>query len=370
MASSLILVVEDNLALLEGIQDLLEVSGYRVMIAESAEQALSLLGESQPDLIISDIMMPGMDGYQLYEEVRKRNELVDVPFVFLTARGDKSDIRRGKELGADDYITKPFEEEDLLVVVRAKLARRRAIEQRLDARFTDLKRTILNTLSHEFRTPLTYVLNYAELLESEGDEISSEEFQQFMQGIHRGAERLNRLVTDFITLVELETGEVETVYRHRRRELQDVGPWLRVVVRRQEDAARKRNLDLVLDVPDDLPVIMADERYLADAIGRLVENAIKFSKSTSRAIYVTARADERELQISVRDEGVGIRKEEVASLFSVFHQVDRQKLEQQGAGSGLAICRGLVGLHQGEVSVESEPGVGSTFTIRLPITQQ
>ena len=366
MAKQTILVVEDNLALLEGIRDLLEVSGYNALIAENAEEALKLLADNRPDLIVSDIMMPGMDGYQFYEEVRKRPELIEVPFIFLTARGEKRDIRKGKELGADDYITKPFEEEDLLVVVRAKLARRQAIERQMDARFSDLKRTILNTLSHEFRTPLTYVLNYSELLETEADEVSPEEFHTFMQGIRRGAERLNRLVMDFIALIELETGEAETVYQLRRRRLSDVGPWLRVVGRGFEDATRARNLALVLEVPDSLPDLMADEAFLADAIGRLLENAIKFSGPMSQWIRLAASVEAGQLRIAVSDQGVGIRREDLDSLFNLFHQIDRPKHEQQGAGSGLAICKGMVELHGGRVSADSQVGVGSTFIIELP----
>ncbi len=367
MAGDLILVVEDNALLLEGIRDLLEVSGYRVLMAGDAVQALALLEHNHPDLIVSDIMMPGMDGYELYEQVRLRPDLLDTPFVFVTARGEKADIRRGKELGADDYITKPFEEEDLLVVVRAKLARRQALKQQREDQFGELKRTIVATLSHEFRTPLTYVINYSEMLGSQGGQIDPDDFRQFMQGIRRGAERLHRLVLDFITLVELETGEAESTYQLRRRVIDDISPWLRTVVRRHQDAAEARHLRLEIDVPDDLPPVLADEVYLANAIGRLLDNAVKFSKPTSERIRVWAEADGTSLRLSVEDQGVGIRQEELVSLFVLFRQIDRPKQEQQGTGSGLAICKGIVEIHGGEVEVSSVYGVGSTFTIQLPL---
>jgi signal transduction histidine kinase len=367
MAGDLILVVEDNALLLEGIRDLLEVSGYRVLMAGDAVQALALLEHNHPDLIVSDIMMPGMDGYELYEQVRLRPDLLDTPFVFVTARGEKADIRRGKELGADDYITKPFEEEDLLVVVRAKLARRQALKQQREDQFSELKRTIVATLSHEFRTPLTYVINYSEMLGSQGGQIDPDDFRQFMQGIRRGAERLHRLVLDFITLVELETGEAESTYQFRRRVIDDISPWLRTVVRRHQEAAEARHLRLEIDVPDGLPPVMADEVYLANAIGRLLDNAVKFSKPTSERIRVRAEADGTSLGLSVEDEGVGIRQEELVSLFALFRQIDRPKQEQQGTGSGLAICKGIVEIHGGKVEVASVYGVGSTFTIQLPL---
>jgi two-component system sensor histidine kinase/response regulator len=367
MAGDLILVVEDNALLLEGIRDLLEVSGYRVLMAGDAVQALALLQHNHPDLIVSDIMMPGMDGYELYEQVRLRPDLLDTPFVFVTARGEKADIRRGKELGADDYITKPFEEEDLLVVVRAKLARRQALKQQREDQFGELKRTIVATLSHEFRTPLTYVINYSEMLGSQEGQIDPDDFRQFMQGIRRGAERLHRLVLDFITLVELETGEAESTYQLRRRVIDDISPWLRTVVRRHQEAAEARHLRLEIDVPDGLPPVLADEVYLANAIGRLLDNAVKFSKPTSERIRVWAEADGTSLRLSVEDQGVGIRQEELVSLFALFRQIDRPKQEQQGTGSGLAICKGIVEIHGGEVEVASVYGVGSTFTIQLPL---
>jgi signal transduction histidine kinase len=119
-------------------------------------------------------------------------------------------------------------------------------------------------------------------------------------------------------------------------------------------------------VPDILPPILADEIYLGNAIGRLLDNAVKFSRSEAGRIWFRAEAHEGRLRIQVEDQGVGIREEELGSLFQVFHQVDRPRQEQQGTGSGLAICKGIVELHGGRVSTRSKLGVGSTFTIELP----
>ena len=155
MAKPLILVVEDDLALLEGVRELLELTDYSVLTAANGREALDVLETQCPDLIVSDIMMPEMDGYQFHEKVSEQPELSAIPFIFLSARGEKTDIRRGKELGADDYITKPFDDEDLLVAVRAKLNRWENLRQHRDDEVADLKSKILLTLSHEFRTPLT-----------------------------------------------------------------------------------------------------------------------------------------------------------------------------------------------------------------------
>lgn len=367
MHKPIILVVEDNLTLLEGLKDLLEIAGYRVATAVNGREALELLNEITPDLIISDIMMPRIDGYEFQSKVRERTELLGVPFIYLTARGGKSDIRLGKELGADDYITKPFDEEDLLVAVRSKLSRWEDLRKVRDDQIANLKQKILLTMSHEFRTPLSYILNYAEMIEMDEQNVSQEDFREFMQGINKGATRLNRLVEDFILLVELETGEMEKAYQSRRAEVPDTSAWLRVVGCRSQDAAEAKGLDLIFDVPDDLPPLVVDEKYMADAIGRILENAIKFTTPTSEWVRMSAEADDNKLRVIIEDQGVGIPENEIVSLFNIFHQIDRAKHEQQGTGSGLAICMGIVTIHGGQITVESEPGVGSVFTIELPL---
>lgn len=367
MTKPLILVVEDDLALLEGIRELLELTEYKVLTAMNGREGLEVLEKQRPDLIVSDIMMPEMDGYQFHEKVNERPELSTIPFIFLTARGEKSDIRRGKELGADDYITKPFDDEDLLVTVRAKLNRWENLRQQRDEEVADLKNKILLTLSHEFRTPLTYIINYSDLLELDGQAIATEDFSDFMQGIRRGALRLNNLVDDFLILVEIETGEAEEAYRYRRTRIVETSLWLRVITKPFQPKAEERGLALVMDIPDDLPPLVADEAYLSDAIGRLIDNAIRFSKEESEWVRVSARAEEERLIISVHDQGEGIEEKDLGGLFDVFYQIDRAKREQQGSGSGLAICKGIVSVHGGDVGVESEYGKGSTFWISLPL---
>ena len=370
MAEAKILIVEDNIPLLEGIRELLEFSGYNVLAAENGRDALGILDKDKPDLIVSDIMMPEMDGYEFHAAVRERPEFVEIPFIFLTAKGEKADVRRGKEIGADDYITKPFEDEDLLVAIQAKLARWEGVRKHQDDEIADLKHKILLSLSHEFRTPLTYVINYAYMLEMEQETVSSEEFTEFMQGIRKGAKRLNQLVDDFLILVELETGEAVEAYIYRKRKIDNFSTWLRVATRRFEPQAEEAGVDLIIDVPDGLPAIIADETYLADAIGRLIDNAIKFSTENSEYVRLSTEVRDAMIYIRIEDQGIGIEKSGLKELFDVFHQIDRAKQEQQGTGSGLAICSGLVDIHGGSLNVESEFGKGSAFTIELPIAAE
>jgi signal transduction histidine kinase len=369
MHKPLIMVVEDNQTLLEGLRDLLELSGYRVLTALSAQEAMETLHTQRPDLIISDIMMPVVDGYQFHAQVRRRPDLVDVPFIFLTARGGEDDVRRGKALGVEEYITKPFDDEDLLIAIRSKLARWSDVRRVRAEEIADIKHKILVMLSHEFRTPLAYVLNYAQMLEADQEQITPEDFAIFVAGIKKGAFRLSELVEDFITLVELQTGEAENAYRLRRSEISDFSAWLRMVARRTTRAAEAAGLELILDIPDGLPNLVVDDLYLADAMGKLLDNAVKFSHSESEWVRVKADVQGNHLRIAVEDQGVGLHAQELESVFNALHQIDRAKREQQGTGSGLAICKGLVELHGGRVYAESRHGRGSVFTIELPLSK-
>ena len=377
-----ILVVEDDVALLEGVRDMLELAGYRVLTACHGQEALQVLEtHPQPDLIISDIMMPRMNGYEFYEAVRARPEWVAIPFIFLTALGEKSDVRLGKQLGADDYIVKPFDEEDLLVVVTAKLRRSAQLQAAQDQQVSSLKRSILTMLNHEFRTPLTLVTSYTEMISESGGKTDTAEFEEFLRGIRKGSDRLRRLVEDFIFLVELESGEARKVYEWRRTLVTDLRALIEAAVAPYRSVAASRGLGLVVDVPQGLPPLLADVEYLEDAVRRLLDNACKFSQRG--VIRVTAGlrqavptgAGEAEGQrdwvsIAVSDQGIGIAAEELPRIFEAFYQSNREKLEQQGSGSGLAIVKGIVEMHGGQVEVESQPGVGSTFTIVLPVASQ
>ncbi len=359
-----ILIVEDDLAMSSGIRDVLEMSGYRVQMAENGLEGLKVLEHFHPDLIISDIMMPEMDGFEFLEQVRRHPDWAAVPFIFLTARGQRPDIRAGKQLGADDYLVKSVDLEDLLVVVRAKLDRALTIQQKNRREMDDLKRNLLSMLSHEFRTPLTYITGYVDLIQ-EG-EWSAEDLQKFLARIKGGSNRLNRLVEDFLLLVRFETDDARQAY------LMDKGPfnnWASLVARVFEhvrEAAAARQVTLLQEVGQNLPLVEVHEGYLEDAVTRLVDNGIKYAKHTGGHVWVRVAGEDGRVCCTVQDDGMGMPADEVEKIFDRFHQINRQRIEQQGAGIGLAIVKSITDLHRGEVTCTSAEGVGSEFAIWLP----
>jgi len=366
-----LLVVEDDVHLLQGIRDILELDGYSVITASSGVEGLDVLSRlpTAPDLIISDIMMPRMDGYQFFDAVRAKEEWTEVPFIFLTAKGEKADVRLGRKLGADDYIIKPMDPDDLLVIVEAKLRRRDQLRHRFDGRVSDVKRNILTILNHEFRTPLTYVVAYADMLNRDADELGAEEMRVFLHGLDAGAQRLRRLVENFIMLVELETGEAGQNFSWRKRSMTDIRPLYREVIGQLQAMAQEKGITLVSEAPEQVPTFQGDYEYLRTALLHLVENGIKFSDKPGATVELKAVHDDAELHLIVEDHGRGVPETELENIWQPFYQINRQQHEDQGAGAGLAIVKGVASLHGGRAEVQSTFGMGSRFSIVLPLVK-
>jgi signal transduction histidine kinase len=371
--SATILVLEDDKPLMEGIRDMLELQGYRILTATNGVEGLQVMQScaKPPDLIVSDIMMPEMDGYQFLTAVQRNPQWVDIPFIFLTAKGEKEDVREGRMLGADDYVIKPFEADDLVVRIASKLRRSRQLRQTQETRVSDIKRRILSVLHHEFRTPLTYVVAYSDLLDGDLSNMTFEEIKEFLSGVNSGAQRLRRLVENFILLVELETGEVANTFAWRKRPIAEVASIFKAVEENVQPALAATQVKVQLEIvpPADLPPFIGDSEYLSIVLTRLVDNAIKFSDKPNSTVRLSASFDDRCVYFHVTDQGRGIPAEELTNIFELFYQIDRQKFEDQGTGAGLTIVKRIVELHNGTINVQSQLGTGSTFTIGIPRAQ-
>ncbi len=369
MQKKKILVVEDQEMLLMAIRDVLEMEGYEVLMAGDGVEALEVMKTSTPDLIVADISMPRMDGYKFFEVVHAHPEWVPIPFVFLTARAEREDRLKGKAMGAEDYLVKPFDPQELLVVVQSRIGRAEAIRQVTEDELEDLKQQIITLLSHELRTPLTSVYGYTELALEDAARLPPGEFQQYLMGIRRGADRLRNLVEDLLMIVRLDTGQLEREFRILATTEYRLGDIVERVVRLYGVQAAKEGITLETHVPADLPPVQIYENFFSDALGRLIDNAIKFSRRKGKRVDVSASAVQDWVEIAVTDEGVGIASANLSHLFERFRQIDRDKMEQQGTGLGLAITKALIGCMGGDVTVKSVLGEGSTFTIRLPVAR-
>jgi two-component system sensor histidine kinase/response regulator len=362
-----ILIVEDDKSMLEIISFLLQEEGYDVLQANNGQAGLSVLEDRQPDLIISDVMMPGMDGFDFYQRVHAKIDWAQIPFIFLTARGQRTDIRRGMGLGADDYLTKPFEPEDLLSAVKVRLARAAKAREAISRARDDFSQRIIQTLTHEFRTPLALVVGYTELLETSAQDMKREDRQVVLQGLHSGTQRLIRLVEDFLLLNRLETGALALEVSQEQRTTSRPDWVVESVVEQFWEIAAQRQISLTTHLAAENVIAIISQRDLVEIVRKLVDNAIKFSKSNGGQVVVSTHCEDEFWVLEVADNGVGIRQESLPWIFAAFRQIDREKMEQQGAGVGLAIVQGLAEVYKGRLGVQSEPGKGSLFTVRLPM---
>lgn len=358
----IILVVEDDVNLLDGLRNILELEGYHVLTARDGVEGLELLYRQPqpPDLILSDIMMPRMDGLELLQAVRQEAKWLAIPFIFLTARGQTQDVLRAKQLGVDDYIIKPYDPAELVIAVEAKMAHYSRLRATQAEELAELKRTILTILNHEFRTPLTFVVAYADMLNNPDGPLSQTDLVEFLRGVGAGAERLRRLIENFILLVELITGDAQQTYAWRHHQITAAEPLLRSALAESQVAR-----PCVITCPLDLPPFEGDDEYLKRALAHLIDNAAKFSEPDT-PIEVRAWAADGEVWLAVEDRGRGIPPSEIARVCDPFYQINRALYEDQGAGNGLAIARAVAELHGGRLVIRSEVGVGSLVALVLP----
>jgi two-component system sensor histidine kinase/response regulator len=360
-----ILIVDDDPVILANVADVIRIAGYNLFTAKNGLEALQVMQQHIPDLIVADIMMPVMDGYQFYQAVREHLSWMPIPFIFLSAKGEQKDIRHGYSMGADHYLTKPFEPEDLLVAIEARLERVAAIQAAAHHDVESTKRQLLTTFGHELRTPLTYIYGYLGLLQQEAGHLDESEAKEMLDAVNRGVSRLGRLVEDLLLMVRIDSGAAGTELDRYGQNV-DLGAEVREAVRELSAEAGRRSVDISIDLPDDL-IIFGWAPYVHDIVRRLIDNAIKFSKPGGGHVWIEAEAQEEYAVIKVRDDGIGISPEHQKHLFERLRQFDREIMEQQGLGLGLAIAERLVHLHGGDIRAESQPGEGSAFWVQLPL---
>ncbi|HZY43918.1 MAG TPA: response regulator [Anaerolineae bacterium] len=364
---SKVLVIEDEADIRRNILDLLEVEGFAASSAENGLHGLRVIRAGQiPDLILCDIMMPEMDGYGVLEELRKDLATSAIPFIFLTAKADRSDLRHGMELGADDFITKPFTRDELLKAISSRLMRAHAVRESTEAEFDQLKRRIGTMLAHELRTPLTTVMGYTDLALEDISTLSPEQLLNFLGQIKQGSARLARLVEDLLLLTQVDTGQIDQDFQANLNICRNLSDVIARTLELYQSSARALGLRFETEIDPQLPAVNLNQPLFATAFGHLLTNSIKFSKGQADLVKVVARSAGDGVDLAVIDHGIGIQADEIPRLFKRFHQINRQKIEQQGAGLGLAVARELIRMHGGDIYVESAPGSGSTFTIHLP----
>ncbi len=364
-----VMVIEDNAALRESIALELEMRGYKIITAADGRQALDYLfaAERAPDIVVSDISMPNLDGYKLLEMFREDARWQGTPFIFLTALSTPNFIRLGKELGVDDYLTKPFETEDLVVAIENKLRRtaqmQRASERKLDA----IRQELMTIVSHELRTPLSSIFGGVEMLAENIDRMPDDISRRMLTIVRSGARRLTHLVNQIMYLVEVDSGHMEQAITRLAHQC-DLAEVVYGAVNMAMNAhdCDPEAVRISCDIPRTPLYVRGAQDFLTAAVSEMVRNAITFSP-THGEVTVCLREENGQGVISVTDRGMGIAPEDLERVWGRFVQINRDYYEQQGAGLGLALVYECARLHAGVCSISSAPGQGTEVTMRLPL---
>ncbi|MCS6808180.1 MAG: response regulator [Bacteroidota bacterium] len=357
-----ILVIEDEQFVRENIVEILESSGYAVISASHGREGIELARQHLPDMIICDVMMPEVDGHGVLQALRLHSSTAHIPFVFLTARADISDVRTGMNLGADDYIPKPFRVSELLASIKARLDKQRTMQEVAEEKLAMLRASISLALPHEFLTPLSGILGLSELLLSSYDLLSREEIMEMLTHLHASARRIHHLVQNFLLYARL-ISEADAI---RMRLEHEITPSPSDIVRDVVEAKAQeesREGDIVMAMAQDVIPVAMSSSYLTKIAEEIVDNALKYSLSGT-IVSIRTQYTERMFVIEVHNTGRTLTPEQIAAI-GAYTQFDRQIYEQQGSGLGLSIVKKLTELHNGYFSLQSADGQ-TTVRIHIP----
>jgi len=369
-----ILVVDDRQENLLSMQQLLRRSDLEVLTAESGDEALNMMLDHDLALVLLDVQMPDMDGFEVASLMRSNERTRHIPIIFVTAISkEQRHIFSGYEAGAVDYLFKPVDPfiirakvDVFLELKRMEMIREKLMDElsRANRRLHDLsenKSEFLSSASHELRTPLTVIKENCALVLDEVVGPVSDDQRKCMDAALRNCNRLADLVNDLLDLDTIESG-----YGTLTRGEVDATEVLMTCTEDFEGRCRQNAQRLYVEVADDLPAVLGDEGLITQVVVNLLGNATKFTPEGGR-IALGAFAQPDGLVIRVQDDGPGIPREDQGRIFEKFTQVNRtHRPGAQGTGLGLAISRKIADLLDGSLTVESEPGVGSTFNLCIP----
>ena len=420
-----ILIVEDSNIQAHKLNRVLTRNGFSVDLCVNASQALAYLERMQPDLIITDIMMPGMNGFEFCQRVKQQTDWASIPVIVLTELSDPMDVFQGLKSGADCFVTKPYNDDFLLERIQtvidiarvrdgtpgnhddqvvfkgqlhdvdATLSRatdllfatyENAIQKnrdliRINRELSDAKRELqrqnhemaqlheeknrfIGIAAHDLRNPLGIVQGFSEILvEDLREKLNTAELDSLYR-IRNSAEFMLNLVNDLLDVAQIEAGRLELVLKSVR--LADL---VRESIDLHRLAANAKNILVDTNVPMDLPELELDATRITQVLNNLLSNAIKYSPEGA-LIEIFTRQEKDEILLAVRDRGPGIPREEQAKLFQPFSRTSVQpRSGEKSTGLGLAIVKKIVDAHQGRCWADSEEGRGSTFFVSLPVVR-
>jgi len=365
-----ILIIDDEVSNVDALAVVLAHEHYTVFRATTGEEGLAVLEREKVDLVLLDILMPGLDGFETLSRIRVHKKTKDLPVIFLTGfMRDTLSMERGFNLGVNEYLVKPIDTNELIVRVKSIL--RMTIAER---KVKQLQSDFFSMLVHDLRGPLTAVRAFTQLMMEEKN-LSEQDMNEMLQTIENASEQMLDLINDILDLSKLES-EYVTLNKHPI----DLHAVIDHTLMQMKPLAMKKAITFTRAYNTDAIAVVADQAKIEQVMDNLLMNGIKFTGERGE-IIVTVRSARRidmvlknvgvekpSVVICVKDNGIGISAKEIPFIFDKYRQiVTSAVLAEKGTGLGLAICKNIVEAHGGKIWVESQEHIGSSFYFSLPL---
>lgn len=365
MTNPRLLIVDDVPTNIQLVASILSTEGYDLSFANSGKDALGQISETAFDLILLDIMMPELDGLTVAERLKTSPRTARIPIIFLTAKTDEESIVKGFEVGAADYLTKPFNPSELKSRVKTHVALKMhedALQRRNQelAEAIDIKNKILSVASHDLKNPLSSILGFSQLMSQYPAVQKDPDMSEMVNFISKAAERMDSLITELLDTAALEMGRMvlnkKTCYPQQL---------LSNIIAEKQSVAQKKQQTLIFRAGDDTRC-MADPSRLKQVFENLISNALKYSPKGS-TIEVRSGLQGKEWCVEVADQGPGFTESDLPRLFGFFQRLSaRPTGGESSTGVGLAVVKHIVDLHQARIHLSRNTPQGATFAFCLP----
>jgi len=361
-----VLVIDDEASIRETILINLRKNGFETLSAVNGAEGIKIARTQLPDVIICDVRMELVSGYEMLSVIRNDPMTAGTPFILITAEPDRGGMRQGMELGADDYLIKPFTGAEILASVSSQIQKRHTLLQQAEQKLNELRAQLSSTIPHELRTPLNGIMGYADILRKQSAELDASEVAQMSERIFKNAKRLHRLVENFLIYAQLEILETDQakVASLKKGQVDDVALIIdSIATQKTYESARSFDLDLHLETAN----LAISSDYFTKMFEEVIDNALRYSKKGS-PVHVHAATDRGKYVLTVTDHGRGMTPHQIHEI-GAYKQFERRIYEQQGTGLGLSVAKKLAEVHGGTLSVESEHGKRTTVIVTLPLAQ-
>ncbi len=348
---SKILIVDDNVDTVELLKKRLYSEGYDTGEAYDGEECLRQVNVYNPDLIVLDVMMPKLDGYEVCRRLKEDENTRYIPVLMLTAKSEVENKIKGLDIGADDYLAKPFDYKELSARVRSLLSIKASHEKLAEEEKSEALEQMMDEVAHEVRNPLVSIGGFARRVYEDLPEGSQN--KKYMEMVIEGVAKLENIVKQLIEIQTMSLSYIEPTNIH------DV---IMKALKMFDQDLEEKSIDVETDLADNLPLIPADKEQLMKAMANIIKNAIEAMTHEPRVLRIESRVSEGRIEVKISDSGKGISRDK---LKNIFDPLFTSKI--YGPGLGLTFAMKIIQDHRGTISVESEPGKCTVFTIRLPV---